>query len=787
MAESAEASGATSEELDKPARDREELARKWCAEIKAAEKAQKKWVERGQKIEKIYADERDMTTARQRKFNILYSNVETLRPAVYMQTPKAKAVRRYRDRDPVARLASMMLERSIQTSCELYDFDNGMDQAVRDRLLPGRGVLWAVYEPGMVGDGDDMALAYENAKAIYVPWTDFLHSVARHWDEVRWVARRFFKTRSELAKWLLETGIAQDEKAAKRQAQTIQLDYTSEGKEKSEEGQEDARGKAQIWEVHDKTSGKVIYVAPGSNEYAIVGMRPPAIQFRGFFPTPRPMLGCTTAKSLIPTPDYAQYQDQAEELNRITERIGVLQKALKMAGVYASESEELAQLIEAGDNRMIPVKNWAMFAEGGGAKSRIEWFPVEQVIVVLEGLYKIRDQAKVTLYEVSGIGDILRGVTDPDETATAQGIKSKWGSLRVRRVQKDVQRYAADILELKAEIIAEKFEFSTILAMAGVDQELLEKYAPKPPPPQLPPGAQQDPMAQQVIQQQAEAAKQQAIKAFLQQVEQLLRNDVARSFRIDVESDSTLEPDMQEEKQAAIEYLTAMGAFMKEGQTLIASGPEGAKLFGEMLLFATRRFDKVDQLEQAIEQAMEAAAQPRPPQPDPEMIKAQSEAERAKAEIAIKTQESQVRVQETTTKVELEREKIGLERELAKIDAMLKAKELQLKSREIDIKDAELGLKGQEVDLKGREIETRSTLEREKLKDGKEAREFDGFHRDMDRKASAEQKDKSKEEAAPKQDRSGEAIGKGLEALAAAMAKPKTIRRGADGRPEGIE
>ena len=99
----AEAAEALNEE--EPATDSEQLARKWCAEIKAAEKAQKKWVDRGQKIEKIYADERDMNTARARRFNILYSNVETLRPAVYMQTPKAKAVRRYRDRDPVARLA----------------------------------------------------------------------------------------------------------------------------------------------------------------------------------------------------------------------------------------------------------------------------------------------------------------------------------------------------------------------------------------------------------------------------------------------------------------------------------------------------------------------------------------------------------------------------------------------------------------------------------------------------------------------------------------------------------
>lgn len=603
------------------------LARHWCNEIKQAEKAQKKWVERAQKIEKIYADERDLTTARQRKFNILYSNVETLRPAVYMQTPKAKAKRRYRDRDPVARLASMMLERCVQTSCELYDFDSAMDQAVRDRLLPGRGVLWVSYEASIYGE----VLAYENATATYVPWQDFLHSVARTWDEVRWVARRFYKSRKELAKWLVESQLAEDEASAKKKAKQLQLDYTNEGKEKQDEGLDDDRGKAQIWEVHDKESGQVIYVAPGSNEYAIVGQREPAVKFKDFFPTPRPLLGTLTAKSLIPTPDYAQYQDQAEELNRITERIGVLQKALKVAGVYASESEELAQLVESGDNRMIPVKNWAMFAEGGGARGRIEWFPVENVAIVLEKLYLVREQAKQTLYEVSGIGDILRGSTDPDETATAQGIKAKWGSLRVRRVQKDVQRYAADIMRLKAEVISEMFQDRTIMQMAGVDQEVLDKYVPAPPPPEPPPqlqqAAQQNPaMAQQIqqaMQQQAQQQKMQAQQQFMAQVFELLRDDTARNFRIDVETDSTLEPDLMEEKQTAVEFVTAISGFMEKAAPLVAQGPEAAKVVGELMLFAVRRFDKVDQLEQTIEQAVEAAAKPRPPAPDPKMIEAE--------------------------------------------------------------------------------------------------------------------------------------------------------------------
>lgn len=664
---------ASADDLERPATDRKQKAKKWCAEIAASERKQAKWMERARKIEKIYADERDGRSDRGRKFNILWSNVETLRPAVYMQTPKAQAVRRYRDRDPVARLASMMLERCVQTSCELYDFDNQIDQSVRDRLVPGRGQVWVFYEPGFVGRGDEQALAYENVMGEYVPWQDFLHSVCRTWAENRWVARRFHKTRTELKEWLKQNGL--DPSVAAK----VRMDVSTEG-DKTDEGLKDERDKAQIWEIWDKDSAKVLYVAPGSVTDAFLGEKDPPVRFRDFWPCPRPLLATTTAQSLIPTPDYALYQDQAKQLDDMEARIGVLLKALKVVGVYASDSAELASLIEGGDNRMIAVKNWAMFAEGGGVKGRIEWFPVEQVATVLKGLLESREVVKQTLYEVSGIGDILRGSTDPDETATAQGIKAKWGSLRVRRIQKDVQRFAANIIQLKAEVIAEQFSDRSIMKMAGVDQELLQKYVPPPPPkqPQPPqggppgmPGQPMDPQAAQIAQMQAlaqqQAAKQehlQAVQQFMQQVFALLRDDTARNFRIDVESDSTLEPDQQEEKQAAVEYLTAMSAFMEKGQPLVMSGPEGAKLFGEMLLFATRRFDKVDSLEQTIEQAVEAWSKPKPPPPNPEMMKVQAQIAGDKAKLQMEGQRNQ--------------QEMAHEKEMHQLEMSAKVQEVQI-------------------------------------------------------------------------------------------------------------
>lgn len=779
----AEAEAATQEvdDLDKASKDEGHLAKRWIAEIAAAEKAQAKWIERAKKIEKIYADERDTRADRGRKFNILWSNVETLRPAVYMQTPKPRAVRRYRDKDPVARFGALLIERGVTTSCELYDFDNTMDQAVRDRLVVGRGQAWVFYMPGIEGEGDEASLAYEDVQADYVCWQDFLHSVSRTWSEVWWVGRWFHKSRSELKTWLSERDL-DPSKAA-----TVAMDLAPDG-DKTDDGMKDERARARILEVWNKRDKHVLYVAVSSADRAILGQVKPPVAFRDFYPCPRPMLATTTAKSLIPTPDYALYQDQAEELNRVTDRIGVLQRALKVVGVYASDSSELAQMLEAGDNRMVPVKNWAMFAEGGGARNKIEWFPVDVVAKVLEGLYIIRDQAKQTLYEVSGIGDILRGATDPDETATAQGIKAKWGSLRVRRIQKDVQRFAADIMRLKAEVLTEQFRPQSILAMGGVDEELLSKYVPDPPPPQLPPQLQQmaqDPEAkgqvQQIMQQLQQKARAEAAKQFVAATLAMLKDDTARNFRIDVETDSTLEPDQAEEKQTAVELTTAVGAFLKEaGPMMAAGGPEVADMLGEMLLFVVRRFgNNVDQLEKKIEAMVEAAKKPKPPAPNPEMMKAEAtvkktdaDIELAKAEMQLKAQDAQLRSQDGQSQQGLEQEKLKLEAALGRSEALIKAKGLQLKGREIELKEREL-VDGKEDREKDRQL-SEYTLRRKAAPDD-EAEEID---------AQRDGAPSRTEQLIAAMTSANEAL---IGTVVAELRRPKRVVRGADGRAEGVE
>jgi len=110
----------------------------------------KKWEARTTKIIRRYRDDQGTSSGMNEaaRFNILWSNVSTLVPAVYAKLPKADVSRRFGDNDPVGRVASLLIERALDYEIEHYpDFRSSMRHAVEDRFLGGRGVSWVRYDP----------------------------------------------------------------------------------------------------------------------------------------------------------------------------------------------------------------------------------------------------------------------------------------------------------------------------------------------------------------------------------------------------------------------------------------------------------------------------------------------------------------------------------------------------------------------------------------------------------------------------------------------------------------
>lgn len=477
----------------------------WVGEDRIAGKEEDKWHKRARAIIKRYRDERPQTGAPVHRFNILWSNVQTLIPTLYARTPKPDVQRRWLDQDDVGRLASLLLERAISYSLENSEFDSVMEAVVQDRLLPGRGVPRVMYVPHYgdpippVGDefeeaegapvdvdnpGDADAKAepmrevvYEEALAAYIYWEDYREGPARTWREVPWVRYRAYMTRDQLTARFGAKG------------RKVNLDFTPKGGDQQNPDKSstppDIFKKAIVHEYWDKTKGEVIWLAPGTPGMILDRVDDP-LRLANFFPNPDPLLATTTNDKRIPVPDYTEYQDQAHELDTLTGRIDTLTRALKVSGVYPGAlKSNLQQLIDEGtENKLIPVEDWAAWQDKGGLQNFIQWMPIKEVADTLIQLYAARDKTKDMLYEITGIGDIMRGQTNPTETMGAQQLKANFSTRRIQPQQRAVARVAKDLIRLIGNVIAEHFDPKTISMITGYPQ-LMPVPEIGPPPPQF--------------------------------------------------------------------------------------------------------------------------------------------------------------------------------------------------------------------------------------------------------------------------------------------------------------
>lgn len=648
--------------------------RKYWKEIEAYGKKAEPWHEQAGKIVKMYLDQH-RGQASPRRFALLWSNIETLKPAVYGKIPTVLCSRRYKDAHPVGRIASEILERATNCTFDLQGADEVFRMVRDDRLLTARGQAWVRYEAGFekAGEGDNTydKLTSQKVCIDYVYWPDFGHNVSGTWKNVWLVWRKVRKTKDEAIERFGE------DKANKLVYTPVVEDDTK---------QEEAEYKAVIYEVWDKRRNTVVWISKECPVMLDEG--PPPLNFRDFFPCPEPCYGSKASKSLIPTPDYRYYQDQAQEIDDLTEKIAnltdyLMLRAFVPAGPSADGGDAIRIMIQALQDQItsnksvfVPVESWAGFAEKGGAKGLMDWLPLDLVIEALKGAIEARNQLVQDVYQITGISDILRGQTDPNETLGAQEIKSQAGSRRVRNAKDEIARFTRDIAMLVAEVIAEQFQPRTLADMTGF------AYVPSPP---TQPGMQPTVGAQPQQPPQSPSGQ-----SFNDDVIQLLRDDRMRGFLIDIETDSTVQPDEDAEKQRRTEFITGIGAFLTQAGEIVAQAPALAPMITEMLLFVVRGFRVGRSMEEIIERSMQAAAQQmmqKAQQPDPKL-----QAEQAKAQLA---------------------------QQKGQMDMQAKAADIQgkqaLNQQELEIKQQELQLKREELEIKRQELQLQLQADQQKM------------------------------------------------------------------------
>jgi len=602
----------------KPTDKPDKATQKWLDVIGLYENTYKKWEQRVKRILDRYRDEQrqsGMEGAGSAKFNILWSNVQTSIPAVFSRLPRPDVSRRHKDNDPVGRVAALLLERGLEFEVDHYpDYCSAMKNSVQDRFLGGRGIAWVRYDPdlhqvegeaepqevGEVGevqvteDVEPMEeIGFESSPTDYVNWKDFGHSVARTWEEVTTVWRKVYMGRDALVERFGAVG------------ETIPLD--TRPTEKREQFGSDAGYEACIYELWDKPSRKAIWISKSLGK--IIDEKDDPLGLENFWPCPRPLYATLTTDSLIPVPDFVLYQDQAKTLDLLAERIDGLIQALQIKGTYDAATPELARLFTEGvNNSLIPVKNWAAFVEKGGLKNGINLVDVGPIAMALKECYAAVEEQKAQVYEITGLADIIRGSSDPNETATAQKMKGQFGSMRLRAMQNDVAAYAAELLQIKAQIIAKHYQPQTIIQIGSAETLTLED------------------------------------QALVPQALQLLKDAPLRDFRIEVTADSMIQMDEIQEKQDATEFLTATSNFMKNAIPAAEQTPQIAPLLLEMLKFAVSHYKIGKTLEgifdETADKLKQAAANPQP-KPDPAMAKVNAQAQADQQRMQMEAQQNQ--------------------------------------------------------------------------------------------------------------------------------------------------
>lgn len=713
----------------------------WLQKIDQALKREETWRRRAKKVVARYRDERDKSANTTSRVNILWSNTEVLKAALYVRTAKPDVRRRFTDAEAgngIARTAAEVVERGLSYVIDINDIDSPVLAALDDYLLSGRGTLWWSYEPEVEeaagsddddGDTADDAPSPADADADTdadddvsgieasvgeqklipeeVYWEDFCHGLARTWKKVPWVARRHTPTEAEFE--------AQFPDAVK--LGSFGADFKLEGATDSADNQDGEF--VEVWEIWAKAGRKRIYIARGYAD--ILQEDDDPYHLSGFFPCPRPLYSVTTTDRLTPQPEFLQYQDQANELDTVSTRITRLMRELKWNGIYDEtipDGNVLADFPKADDGEFLPFKSFNVLRErGGGIEAAFGFRPLDKLVDVVVQLAQRRAALVQEIYEITGISDIVRGSTDPRETKGAQQLKAQFGSMRMQKRQREVQRFIREAYQIGAEIIAEHFTTETLAAITGLKLPTLDekleaqqravalRSAAPPPPPQLPAPAN-DAAGQGGVP--APVAPPQGVQAgkplpaggiptlvappnpvppelvkvigspSWDEVVALLRDDRLRSYRIDVETDTTVLEDSQAQQEQRTAFMAAMNDMLEKAYLAAVQAPMMLPLIRETFMFGIRSFKVGRVLEQAAEDAFNQLVTNPPEAPPGKDAKpdtgaadaAKLEAEKARLAIEAKKADNDNAAKLAQIKVDadhkqaslaLEREKMALE------------------------------------------------------------------------------------------------------------------------------
>jgi hypothetical protein len=626
--------------------------------------------------------------------NILWSNTKLEKPALYSRTPKVVSKVRFGRQNPVAKQASKLIQRATAFQLEdTDDFDSTINKVIQDLQLTGQGVCRVRYVPvfgenqitlsvealqnpdGSVAyvtsDGEEVPtemiyqdklgnlladkvipdVITEKIEFDYISYKDFNRSPAASWKETDWISFDNYLSRKEVIE-RFGKDVANKLKFSKVDSLDSNLAMTA--KVSADSDSSIASGKALVIEVWDKAENRVLFMCP---EYPddFLKIEEPYKKIEGFFPCAEPLTNNATNRAFIGRPDFVYYEGHVNQLDAITAKRYLFLDALRVAGVFDKAFPELANIFKGNLNRLIPI-DWARFSESSGFSGVFQLVPLAEIINIISSLFQAEQTITQNIYQISGVSDIVRGSSDPRETATAQQIKGQFATLRLNDKQTNIQRFCKNTIKIAAELIAETFQPESILDLAEAEED-----------------SQED-----------QSVNQAALT--------LLKQEGLRRIKLDIETDSTIAIDESLQKEQIGEYITGVTGLIQQSLPFVQQFPEFLPYISELLSHSSHAYrfgaNVESSLNLAIQSLQEKLNAP-PPEaqeqaPDPRLMiadrklsieeqKVMQAAEKARADYEIQLAKLQQSSNQSQAEIAIEAEKIRQEWDIARVEQQNKS------------------------------------------------------------------------------------------------------------------
>lgn len=660
----------------------------WRREIDNAKKYHEKSKETAIEFQQIYEKQESEKNYSSSAYPIFWSNTQVLKPLLFSKLPKINIAQANYNNDEIARISSELIERLLNYLLKESDAENQFEKIRDSYLVEGIGIPRIVFIPPEpietkikkkkekpeikddYNESEDMAEeenpdmeeesiydvdeSKKSFKIEFVDYQDFLKSTEKEWSKVRWIAFRKYYSRKELIEYFGNKG--------------KKVPLNNKKYEYLDEEETDLYKLCEVWEIWDRENRMCYFMTFAGDGY-LLDKEKDGYNLKNFFPIPMPM-GLNDSKRLLPQPLYKQYKTHAENLSEIDERIASLIKQVKFTGVYNSlaEQSDVEGIMNGEDGEFKPLKTTSNIDD---ARKLIVFKPIAEIVNAITTLRQEKISLKADIQEITGLSDIVRGYSVASETATAQQLKGSFAISRIQPLQKEVEFTIRDTIRLLAELAVEKMSMLELMEITGLkihDVEAIAEATQKKlkitveeAKAQLKP---EDPQYQEklmMLSQQAQAGYKKTmdkikedLKGFaieyknLNKLDKMLKSDKLRCVNIDIETDSTIKIDQNQEKQDRIAYITTISNMVQAMAPVVQSGVVSKDALNEFIIFASKPFKVGRNLENFLRTDEES-------QPTAgEMV--------AQMEMQLKQQEFQLKQQEIMGKLQIDQQKVDIEK-----------------------------------------------------------------------------------------------------------------------------